>query len=64
MIPLAQLSSSAVAALAWWIVPIVGVTGAIIYVVWQSKFKDKFENKTHRSVKSFDSFQHTFRKDK
>jgi hypothetical protein len=60
----AQISSSAAAALAWWIVPIVGVTGAIIYVIWLSKYKEKYDNTTHRSVNTFSTFQSTFRKDK
>ena len=64
MHPLAKLNSSAVAAIAWWIVPLVGVTGAIIYVIWVSKFKEKYENETNRSVGKFSAFQSTFRKDK
>ena len=55
------LGSTAVAALVWWLVPIFGVSGAIIYVVWVSKFKDKYENETNRSVNKFSSFQETFR---
>ena len=55
------LASNAVAALVWWLVPLFGVTGAIIYVVWVSKFQDKYENKTNRSVTKFQSFQETFR---
>ena len=55
------LASNAVAALVWWLVPLFGVTGAIIYVVWVSKFQDKYENKTNRSVNKFQSFQETFR---
>lgn len=54
-------SSSAIAALAWWIVPIVAVLGAIIYVIWVSKFKDNYENETHRSVGNFSAFQASFR---
>jgi hypothetical protein len=61
---LAKVSSSAAAALAWWIVPIVGVTGAIIYVIWLSKYKEKYDNTTHRSVDSFSAFQSIFRNDK
>ena len=61
---LAKVSSSAAAALAWWIVPIVGVTGAIIYVIWLAKYKEKFDNTTHRSVNTFSNFQSTFRNDK
>jgi hypothetical protein len=55
------LASNAVAALVWWLVPLFGVTGAIIYVVWVSKFQDKYENETNRSVNKFQSFQETFR---
>lgn len=54
-------SSSAIAALAWWIVPIVAVLGAIVYVIWVSKFKDNYENETHRSVGNFSAFQASFR---
>ena len=61
---LAKVSSSAAAALAWWIVPIVGVTGAIIYVIWLSKYKEKYDNTTHRSMDSFSAFQSIFRNDK
>jgi hypothetical protein len=61
---LAKVSSSAAAALVWWIVPIVGVTGAIIYVIWLSKYKEKYDNTTHRSVNTFSSFQSIFRNDK
>jgi hypothetical protein len=61
---LAKVSSSAAAALAWWIVPIVGVTGAIIYVIWLAKYKEKYDNTTHRSVNTFSSFQSIFRNDK
>ena len=55
------LASNAVAALVWWLVPLFGVSGAIIYVVWVSKFQDKYENETNRSVNKFQSFQETFR---
>ena len=54
-------SSSAIAALAWWIVPILAVLGAIAYVVWVSKIKSGFENETHRSVGKFSAFQASFR---
>jgi hypothetical protein len=64
VIPLAKLSSTAVAAIAWWIVPIVGVTGAIIYVIWLAKFKDKYENQTNRSVGNFSDFQSIFRNER
>ncbi len=54
------MSNPAFAALIWWLVPIIGVTGAIIYVVWVSKFQDKFENQTNRSVGKFQAFQDSF----
>jgi hypothetical protein len=57
-------SSSAIAALAWWIVPIIAVSGAIVYVIWISKFKDGFEAQTHRSVGKFNAFQASFRDQK
>ena len=54
-------SSSAIAALAWWIVPILSVLGAIIYVIWVSKFQEGYNNETHRSVGKFSAFQASFR---
>lgn len=50
----------AFSALIWWLVPLVAVTGSIVYVIWVSRFKDKFENETNRSVTSFQSFQRSF----
>lgn len=50
----------AFSALIWWVVPLIAVTGAVIYVTWVSRFKDKFENETNRSVSNFQSFQRTF----
>jgi ABC-type bacteriocin/lantibiotic exporter with double-glycine peptidase domain len=58
------LNAAAKAALVWWLIPIAAVTGAIIYVIWVSKFQDKYENKTNRSVDKFSSFQETFRSSK
>ena len=57
----AHVTSTAFAALIWWTVPVVIVTIAIGYVVWTSKFKDKFENETNRSVDKFQLFQQTLR---
>ena len=54
-------SSSAFAALIWWVVPVVAVTIAIGYVLWTAKFKDKFNNETNRSVDKFHLFQQTLR---
>ncbi|NQW06417.1 MAG: hypothetical protein HQ476_03450 [SAR202 cluster bacterium] len=60
---LAPTGSSAFAALIWWLVPFFAVLGAIIYVIWIAKFKDKFANETNRSVNKFQSFQESFRDD-
>lgn len=53
--------SSAFAALIWWVVPGAGLIGGIGYVVWISKYKDRFENETSRSVGTFQKFQDSFR---
>lgn len=53
--------ASAFAALIWWVIPVVLVSVAIGYVVWTSKFKDKFHNETNRSVDKFNLFQQTLR---
>ena len=57
----APATSTAFAALIWWVVPLVLVSCAIGYVVWTSKFKDKFHNETNRSVDKFNHFQRTLR---
>ncbi len=57
----APATSTAFAALIWWVVPVVLVSAAIGYVVWTSKFKDKFHNETNRSVDKFNHFQQTLR---
>ena len=57
----AHATSTAFAALIWWAVPLVPVSGAIGYVLWTSKFKDKFNNETNRSVDKFNHFQQTLR---
>ena len=49
-------------ALIWWLLPVIGVTGAIVYVIWVSKFQDKFENETSRSVNKFQRFQESLDK--
>ena len=49
-------------ALIWWLLPLFGVTGAIIYVIWVSKFQRKFENQTERSVSKFQRFQESLEK--
>jgi hypothetical protein len=54
-------SSSAFTALIWWLVPLAGVIGALVYILWVSKFKRKFEKGTSRSVNQFERFQNSFR---
>jgi prolipoprotein diacylglyceryltransferase len=54
-------TSTAFAALIWWVVPAVLVSAAIGYVVWTAKFKDKYHNETNRSVNKFNLFQQTLR---
>ena len=54
--------SSVTMALIWWLLPLFGVTGAIIYVIWVSKFQRKFENQTERSVSKFQRFQESLEK--
>ena len=67
MISVAALQAAAAgnniafAALIWWVIPGAAVVGAIAYVVWVSKFKDKYSNETNRSVNSFSRFQNSFR---
>ena len=55
------IASTAFSALIWWVVPIVALFGAFTYVIWVSKFQDKFHNETNRSVTKFQSFQESFR---
>ncbi len=54
-------SSPAFTALIWWLVPLGGVIGALVYILWVSKFKRKFEKGTSRSVNQFERFQNSFR---
>jgi type II secretory pathway component PulF len=56
-------ASSAFTALIWWLVPLAGVIGALGYVLWISRFKNKFEKGTSRSVTQFERFQNSFRND-
>jgi hypothetical protein len=54
--------SAAASALIWWIVPALGLFGALGYAVWVSKFKERYENDTLRSTATFKKFQDSFRK--
>lgn len=53
--------SSAATALIWWIVPAIGLAGALAYVLWVSKFQSKYQKGTQRSVGQFQRFQEALR---
>lgn len=53
--------SSAATALIWWVVPAVGLIGALGYVLWISKFQGKYRQETQRSVGQFQRFQESLR---
>jgi len=65
VLSLAESSTSApVSALVWLLIPLFALVGAIGYVIWVSRFQDKFEKKTNRSVGKFQRFQDSFRNEK
>lgn len=53
--------SNAFTALIWWVIPLAGLIGALVYVLWITQFKSKFESETTRSVGQFQRFQDSFR---
>ena len=53
--------SSAFLALIWWVVPAMGLAGALLYVLWITKFQGKFQQETQRSVGQFQRFQDSLR---
>jgi hypothetical protein len=53
--------SNAFSALIWWVVPAIGLSGALGYVTWVSKFQGKFQQETQRSVGQFQRFQDSLR---
>lgn len=53
--------SSAFSALIWWLIPLAAVIGALGYVLWVTKFQQRFQNETTRSVSQFQRFQSSFR---
>lgn len=55
----AATSSAPVSALIWWLIPLFALIGALVYVLWLSKFQSKFENETNRSVTKFRKFQNS-----
>ena len=53
--------STAATALIWWVVPAMGLVGALGYVLWISKFQGKYQQETQRSVGQFQRFQDSLR---
>jgi hypothetical protein len=53
--------SNAFLALIWWVVPAIGLIGALGYVLWVTKFQSKFQHETKRSVDRFQRFQDSLR---
>lgn len=53
--------SNAFSALIWWVVPVMGLLGALGYVTWVTKFQGKFQQETQRSVGQFQRFQDSLR---
>jgi uncharacterized protein HemX len=53
--------SSAFVALIWWVVPALGLSGGLLYVLWVTKFESKFQQETQRSVGQFQRFQDSLR---
>ena len=53
--------STAATALIWWVVPAMGLIGALGYVLWISKFQGKYQQETQRSVGQFQRFQDSLR---
>ncbi len=54
------MNSTSATALIWWVIPIAAVLCAIGYAVWVTKYKNKFDNKTDRSISEFVKFQNSF----
>lgn len=53
--------SNSFIALIWWVVPALGLSGALLYVLWVTKFEGKFKQETQRSVGQFQRFQDSLR---
>lgn len=52
--------SNAFLALIWWVIPATALIGALVYVLWVTQFKDRYETQTSRSVDQFQKFQGAF----
>lgn len=64
MLLLAESTESApLSALVWWIIPLLALTGGLIYALWVSRLKRRFDNQTERSVGRFKKFQDSFSED-
>ena len=57
----AESASAPLSAIIWWFIPHTAAIGAAGYVIWVTKFQQKYENKTERSVGRFQSFQKSFK---
>ena len=57
----AESASAPLSAFIWWFIPLTAAIGAAGYVIWVTKFQKRYENKTERSVGSFQSFQKSFK---
>jgi hypothetical protein len=53
--------STPLSALFWWIIPLTALVGALLYVLWVTRFQNKYENQTKRSVGRFRKFQDSFK---
>jgi hypothetical protein len=47
-------------ALVWWIIPLLALAGGLIYALWVSRLRRRYENQTERSVGRFKKFQDSF----
>jgi hypothetical protein len=61
---LASSQGAPVSALVWWIIPLLALIGGIGYAYWITKWKNRYENQTHRSVGNFRKFQESFNENK
>jgi len=60
----ASSEGAPVSALVWWIIPFLALIGGIGYAYWITKWKSRYENRTHRSIGNFRRFQESFKDSK
>lgn len=53
--------SSTAGALIWWVIPAIGLIGALLYVQWVTKFQNRYRKETNRSMGQFQRFQDSLR---